>query len=214
MPITITARIPPRPSAHLSKKLKKSTADEGAVRMPRPRPWEAGGSTATTQKEAVKDLAGVERVLVVVDEFAEEDIYQAAIEMAGSPENLLVLYEGANALGAREMGVVPHCGPGWKPAEEIEDFQNRRRVRRHSREEPGAAAERWKTTPLRKTTKRPTSSSLFQAITTKPPRKRIWCFRSPAGWSRLKLSPTPKDRCSSRGRPSHLRVKPAPHFRF
>lgn len=112
---------PAKTLSSLSKKLSKSTPEEG-LKLPGPRPWEPGGSTGTTQKDAVKDLAGLERVLVVVDEDADDDVLEAAVEMAGSPDNLLVLYHGANALGVREMGVLPHCGPGWVAVEDEDEF--------------------------------------------------------------------------------------------
>lgn len=107
----------------LAKKLAKAKVKEEAIRMPGPRPWEAGGKTSHDMKQAVNDLAGVERILVVVDEDADQEVFEAASQLAGDAQNLLVLYHGANALGVREMGVVPHCGAGWQKPEDVEGFQ-------------------------------------------------------------------------------------------
>ena len=92
-----------------------------AIVHPRPRPWEAGGSTSSAVVEAAKALKRSPKVVFVFSEDSPVEGLEALAEQVGSlnaaPHGLLMLVAGANSVGLREMGVLPCFGPGWQSLE-------------------------------------------------------------------------------------------------
>ncbi|MGE0490879.1 MAG: NADH-quinone oxidoreductase subunit NuoG [Vulcanimicrobiota bacterium] len=92
-------------------------AEPEALRRPCPRPWEPGGRHSDSLDEALETLAVSNRVVVVVHEDSPVEVFQAAERLVAScgcegEFGLLVLGCGANSQGLKEMGVLPHLGPG------------------------------------------------------------------------------------------------------
>ena len=87
-----------------------------ALRMPKPRPWEAGGSTSTDWDELTALFRGKTRVMVI----AAGDLVVQGLEQlpktvqdrgwATAPHGLLHLRRGANALGLDQVGCRPEAG--------------------------------------------------------------------------------------------------------
>jgi NADH-quinone oxidoreductase subunit G len=99
----------------LIKALKKNAEDEEpGLRIPGPRPWEAGGSTSQDWNALVKELRAAKNVLVVVagnlraqglDEiFGDVDTLGWNTE----PHGVLHLRHGVNSLGLENVGLVPN----------------------------------------------------------------------------------------------------------
>ncbi|MCA9778693.1 MAG: NADH-quinone oxidoreductase subunit NuoG [Candidatus Eremiobacteraeota bacterium] len=92
---------------------KKSKEEESGLRMPGPRPWEAGGSTSQDWKALVKEIQGASKILVVVagnlhaqgltEIFA--DVEQ--LEWNSAPYGVIHLRDGVNSLGLENVGLVP-----------------------------------------------------------------------------------------------------------
>ncbi len=88
------------------------------LRMPAPRPWEAGGSTSDDWTRLVETFRGKTRVLVVAagDLVGQglEDLPKVLKERgwATAPHGLLHLRHGANALGLDQIGCQPESAPG------------------------------------------------------------------------------------------------------
>ena len=92
---------------------KKSREEEGGLRMPGPRPWEAGGATSDDWKALVKELQGAGKVLVVVagdlkaqgltEVFADVE----KLEWSSAPYGVIHLRDGVNSLGLENVGLVP-----------------------------------------------------------------------------------------------------------
>ena len=92
---------------------KKSKDEEGGLRMPGPRPWEAGGSTSEDWKALVKEVQGASKILVVVagdlhsqgltEVFADVE----KLEWNSAPHGVIHLRDGVNSLGLENVGLVP-----------------------------------------------------------------------------------------------------------
>jgi len=110
--------------AELSEAYAKLPDEEQkGLAHPRPRPWEAGGSTSTDLEKAAKVLKKSNRVVLV---FSEDHPVEGLHELAGTlgveaPHGLLMLVAGANSVGLREMGVLPVFAPGWQKLAEAKD---------------------------------------------------------------------------------------------
>lgn len=98
----------------LVKALQKPGPEkEGGLRLPRPRPWEAGGTTGTSWEELVELVRDASNILVVV----AGDIVQLGlgnlpqeVDKLGwsqNPFGLLHLRDGVNAVGHDSLGLTP-----------------------------------------------------------------------------------------------------------
>jgi NADH-quinone oxidoreductase subunit G len=96
-------------------------AEAAAIRHPKPRPWEPGGSTSSEVVEAAKALQRSSRVTIVFD---ESDPAAGLLELSdqigcSAPHGLLMLQAGANSAGLRELGLLPEVPSELrKPLEE------------------------------------------------------------------------------------------------
>ena len=97
--------------------------EKKGLNHPRPRPWEPGGSTSTDLESAAKVLKKSNRVVVVFSEENPVEGLEALVEKLGveAPHGLLMLVSGANAIGLREMGVLPFFAPGWQKLADAKD---------------------------------------------------------------------------------------------
>lgn len=98
-------------------------AEAVAIRHPRPRPWEPGGKTSTEVLAAAQALQRSSKVVIVCSDQQPpwEELEKLAAQagcLGQSPHGLLMLVEGANAMGLREMGVLPVFAPGWQKLSE------------------------------------------------------------------------------------------------
>jgi NADH-quinone oxidoreductase subunit G len=93
------------------------------LRMPAPRPWEAGGATSTDWDSLVQAFRGKTRVMVIAaGDLAEQGLGDLAKTVqsrgwATAPHGLLHLRTGANALGLDQVGCLPDSAPGGGPLE-------------------------------------------------------------------------------------------------
>lgn len=99
--------------AKLVKALKKKAKEkEAGLKIPRPRPWEAGGSTSDDWNEIVDVVREAGKVLVVVahDVVAQglENVPQEVekLEWAQAPHGLLHLRDGVNSVGHDAVGLT------------------------------------------------------------------------------------------------------------
>lgn len=110
--------------AELGEAYANLPEDEGqGLNHPRPRPWEAGGSTSTDLHKAAKVLKKSNRVVII---FSEDNPVEGVDTLAeklatSAPHGLLMLVAGANSVGLREMGVLPVFAPGWQKLAEAQD---------------------------------------------------------------------------------------------
>lgn len=100
--------------AKLVKALKKKPQEEEpGLKMPGPRPWEAGGATSHDWNELVKQVQGAQKVLVVVaGDLNAQGLTQIfpEVEALGwntAPLGVLHLRNGVNSLGHESLGLVP-----------------------------------------------------------------------------------------------------------
>lgn len=113
----------PKLWSKLLKALKKESkdADEKALKLPTPRPWEAGGQTSEDWDELVETVRAASSVLVVVAGDLKEAGLQEVIGEVDSlgwatePHGVLHLRSGVNSVGHDLLGLVPD-GP-QDPAE-------------------------------------------------------------------------------------------------
>jgi NADH-quinone oxidoreductase chain G len=86
---------------------------------PKPRPWEPGGVTLSDVPLAAKALQKSPRVVFIFSEDAPPagllELAEAVGALNQAPHGLLMLVSGANAVGLREMGVLPMLAPGLQP---------------------------------------------------------------------------------------------------
>ena len=109
----------------LVKALKKHKGEEeGALRVPVPRPWEAGGNTSEDWNELVSEIAGASKVLVVTGGNLSSqslDKLPAEIEKLGwssEPHGLIHLRDGVNSVGHDAVGLISE----WSD-EDAESYQ-------------------------------------------------------------------------------------------
>lgn len=101
--------------AKLVKALQKPGAEkEAGLRLPRPRPWEAGGSTGDSWEELVELVRGASKILVVVAGdvagLGLENLPQEVDKLgwSQSPHGLLHLRDGVNSVGHDSLGLTQH----------------------------------------------------------------------------------------------------------
>ena len=103
-------------------------ATAGGLRIPAPRPWEAGGSSSTDWDKLVEVFRDKTKVLVI----ATGDLSAQGLEKlpeavkargwASAPHGLLHLRTGANAVGLDQVGFQPALGPGGAKLEETKTY--------------------------------------------------------------------------------------------
>lgn len=103
----------------LQAELERGEEPEPAgLKHPAPRPWEPGGSTRSDLRGAALSLRQSPRVVMIFSENHPteglEKLAQATGCLGQAPFGLLMQVSGANAVGLREMGVLPMRGPGWQ----------------------------------------------------------------------------------------------------
>lgn len=86
------------------------------ITHPKPRPWDAGGKTSDSVEEAVKLLKRSNRVTIVLDETSPlaglRDLGESVDCMGRAPHGLLMVANGANTVGQREMGLTSQWAAG------------------------------------------------------------------------------------------------------
>ncbi len=101
------------------------------LKMPAPRPWEAGGATSEDWNLLVAALRGKTRVMVVVaGDLAAQGLESLPGSLSGrgwatAPHGLLHLRAGANALGLDQVGCQPDLGPGGLALQKGEAYRQK-----------------------------------------------------------------------------------------
>ncbi|MBS2040261.1 NADH-quinone oxidoreductase subunit NuoG [bacterium] len=96
--------------------------DKKELAHPRPRPWEPGGSTRSDLQAAARALKKSNKVVIIFSEHNPIDGLEALAAQLNTeaPHGLLMLVDGANSVGLREMGVLPVFAPGWQKLSEAQ----------------------------------------------------------------------------------------------
>ncbi len=103
-------------------------AEAGGLRIPAPRPWEAGGSSSADWDKLVEVFRDKTKVLVI----ATGDLSAQGLEKlpeaikargwATAPHGLLHLRSGANAVGLDQVGFLPAMGPGGAKLDGVKTY--------------------------------------------------------------------------------------------
>lgn len=114
-----------KPGELWAKLLKAIDAlpEEGprGLKIPEPRPWEAGGSTSRDWDKLAAQFRGKERVLIIVSgDLSAQGLEGVAKDVkargwATAPQGLLHLRGASNALGLDLIGCRPEVGPAGEP---------------------------------------------------------------------------------------------------
>lgn len=105
-------------------------AQPAGLKMPAPRPWEAGGATSGDWDSLVATFREKTRIVVVVsgDLAAQglEDLLKTlqARGWASEPYGLLHLRGGSNALGLDQVGCQPDLAPGGGPLDDGKAYRD------------------------------------------------------------------------------------------
>lgn len=93
-------------------------AQPGGLRLPAPRPWEAGGASSTDWDKLVEAFRDKTKIVVIASgELKSQGLEKLpetlqARGWASAPHGLLHLRSGANAVGLDQIGFIPRSGPG------------------------------------------------------------------------------------------------------
>ena len=103
-------------------------AEAGGLRLPAPRPWEAGGSSSKSWPKLVETFRDKTKILVVVSgDLVAQGLQKLpeAVKARGwatAPHGVLHLRKGANALGLDQVGFQPNQAPGGVKFDESQAY--------------------------------------------------------------------------------------------
>ena len=92
--------------------------EEAGLRIPAPRPWEAGGSSSKSWPKLVETFRDKTKIMVIVSgDLAAQGLQKLpeAVQSRGwatAPHGVLHLRKGANAVGLDQVGFQPNVAPG------------------------------------------------------------------------------------------------------